>query len=503
MSETPEKIFHLDEINEELEPIESGICGVGGAAAFNSSSTGLLTNMSASTVNKTAITSDQIKSLTEYLKMNSTEFNNSYLSPTKSAQIIQDYLCKNETSNCQNECDLDLDGLLLNYDESNYFETQSNEDEEFENDDDDEEEEHEYEKISVGVCAMAKKVNSKPMEQILSRLKSYDHFEINIFDESLILNSPIQSWPKVDVLISFYSKGFPLKKVEEYATHFNPFLINDLEKQWDIMDRIKVYQILKEAGIEQPRYAIKREDDNIKIIEQEDQIEIDGQVFNKPFVEKPINADDHNIYIYFPSSAGGGSQRLFRKIGFRSSIYSQEIKIRRNGSYIYEEFMPTDGTDVKVYTVGPEYAHAEARKSPALDGVVERDENGKEVRYPVMLRAEEKIIAKKIVLAFKQSVCGFDLLRAHGKSYVCDVNGFSFVKNSTKYYDDCSSILAHMILREIAPQRHLPGRISYQAEDRPIVPTSFGTMMELRCVIAVMRHGDRTPKQKNENGGSK
>jgi hypothetical protein len=43
----------------------------------------------------------------------------------------------------------------------------------------------------------------------------------------------------------------------------------------------------------------------------------------------------------------------------------------------------------------------EARKSPALDGVVERDEHGKEVRYPVMLRTEEKIIAKKIVLAFK------------------------------------------------------------------------------------------------------
>lgn len=159
--------------------------------------------------------------------------------------------------------------------------------------------------------------------------------------------------------------------------------------------------------------------------------------------------------------------------------------------------MPTDGTDVKVYTVGPEYAHAEARKSPALDGVVERDENGKEVRYPVMLRAEEKLIAKKIVLAFKQSVCGFDLLRANGKSYVCDVNGFSFVKNSTKYYDDCSSILAHMILKEIAPQRHITYYpISYQADERPIVPTTYGTMMELRCVIGVMRHGDRTPKQK-------
>jgi inositol hexakisphosphate/diphosphoinositol-pentakisphosphate kinase len=187
---------------------------------------------------------------------------------------------------------------------------------------------------------MAKKVNSKPMEEILTRLKSYDHFEINVFSENLILYNLVEEWPKCDCLISFFSKGFPLKKVQEYASINNPFLINDLEKQWDIMDRTKVYQILKEAGIEQPRYAIKREDDNINIIEQEDQIEIDGQIFNKPFVEKPINADDHNIYIYFPSSAGGGSQRLFRKIGFRSSIYSQETKIRRNGSYIYEEFMP-------------------------------------------------------------------------------------------------------------------------------------------------------------------
>lgn len=47
----------------------------------------------------------------------------------------------------------------------------------------------------------------------------------------------------------------------------------------------------------------------------------------------------------------------------------------------------------------------------------------------------------QVCLAFKQTVCGFDLLRANGKSYVCDVNGFSFVKNSMKYYDDCSKIL--------------------------------------------------------------
>uniref|UniRef100_A0A673J6D5 Inositol hexakisphosphate and diphosphoinositol-pentakisphosphate kinase n=1 Tax=Sinocyclocheilus rhinocerous TaxID=307959 RepID=A0A673J6D5_9TELE len=232
------------------------------------------------------------------------------------------------------------------------------------------------------------------------------------------------------------------------------------------------------------------------LVECEDHVEVNGEVFHKPFVEKPVSAEDHNVYIYYPTSAGGGSQRLFRKIGSRSSVYSPESTVRKTGSYIYEEFMPTDGTDVKVYTVGPDYAHAEARKSPALDGKVERDSEGKEIRYPVMLTAMEKLVARKVCLAFKQTVCGFDLLRANGHSFVCDVNGFSFVKNSMKYYDDCAKVLGNMVMRELAPQFHIPWSIPMEAEDIPIVPTTSGTMMELRCVIAVIRHGDRTPKQK-------
>uniref|UniRef100_A0A8C7S3G7 Inositol hexakisphosphate and diphosphoinositol-pentakisphosphate kinase n=1 Tax=Oncorhynchus mykiss TaxID=8022 RepID=A0A8C7S3G7_ONCMY len=354
--------------------------------------------------------------------------------------------------------------------------------------------------IVVGICSMMKKSKSKPMTQIMERLCKFEYITVVIFPEEVILSQPVDKWPLCDCLVSFHSKGFPLDKAVEYAKLRNPLLINDLNMQYYIQDRREVYRILQEEGVDLPRYAVLTRDpdrpEECNLVEGEDHVEVNGEVFPKPFVEKPVSAEDHNVYVYYPTSAGGGSQRLFRKIGSRSSVYSPESCVRKTGSYIYEEFMPTDGTDVKVYTVGPDYAHAEARKSPALDGKVERDSEGKEIRYPVMLSAMEKLVARKVCLAFKQTVCGFDLLRANGHSFVCDVNGFSFVKNSMKYYDDCAKVLGNMVMRELAPQFHIPWSIPLEAEDIPIVPTTSGTMMELRCVIAIIRHGDRTPKQK-------
>lgn len=38
---------------------------------------------------------------------------------------------------------------------------------------------------------------------------------------------------------------------------------------------------------------------NKDLVEHDDHIEIGDIIFNKPFVEKPVSAEDHNIYIYY------------------------------------------------------------------------------------------------------------------------------------------------------------------------------------------------------------
>lgn len=50
-----------------------------------------------------------------------------------------------------------------------------------------------------------------------------------------------------------------------------------------------------------------------RVEEFEDYIMIEGARLEKPFVEKPFEADDHNVFIYYPQADGGGCKKLFRK----------------------------------------------------------------------------------------------------------------------------------------------------------------------------------------------
>ncbi|KAL8707685.1 MAG: hypothetical protein Q9220_007347 [cf. Caloplaca sp. 1 TL-2023] len=344
----------------------------------------------------------------------------------------------------------------------------------------------------LGVCALDVKARSKASRNILTRLQSEGDFEIVVFGDKVILDEDVENWPLCDFLISFFSDGFPLDKAIAYARLRKPFTINDLPMQKILWDRRICLRVLDCMGVPTPsRLEVNRDggptlespelaarvrqssgvslegptdgtgggmpqSKQVGLVDGGDTLIVDGKRLSKPFVEKPISGEDHNISIYFPKTheSGGGGRRLFRKIGNKSSDWDPNMTVPRalteeSSSYVYEQFLHVNNAeDIKAYTVGRDYCHAETRKSPVVDGVVQRNTHGKEIRYVAKLNAEEQMMAARITDGFGQRVCGFDLLRVGGKSFVIDVNGWSFVKDNKEYYDDCAKILKEMCLRE-------------------------------------------------------
>ena len=158
----------------------------------------------------------------------------------------------------------------------------------------------------------------------------------------------------------------PLEKAESYVALRRPYLLNDLRMQRTLMDRRRVYDLLEESGIDVPRHVFMSRDGYASTGTGDGNrhdrhggggSDADGVGSARPrassfaagFEPEVDEHDDHIEAIYYPSSAGGGCKKLFRKVGDRSSEFYPEInEIRRDGSYIYETFMETQGTDVKV-----------------------------------------------------------------------------------------------------------------------------------------------------------
>ncbi|KAF2473228.1 uncharacterized protein BDR25DRAFT_282566 [Lindgomyces ingoldianus] len=341
----------------------------------------------------------------------------------------------------------------------------------------------------IGVCALESKARSKPARNIFGKL--VEEFEVKIFGDKIILDEDVENWPVCDFLISFFSDGFPLDKAISYTRLRKPFCVNDLPMQQVLWDRRLCLRILDKLSVPTPRRVEVNRDGGpklqsaefakalfdrtgvslpgpsdgtgggfplpkkVELLDDGNTIRVDGVSLTKPFVEKPVSGEDHNISIYYHKKEGGGGRRLFRKVNNKSSEKDDKLDVPRSitdptSSFIYEQFLHVENSeDVKAYTVGPNFCHAETRKSPVVDGLVKRNPSGKEVRYVTKLSESEAAMASKISEGFGQRVCGFDLLRCGDRSYVIDVNGWSFVKDNGDYYDKAANILKEMFIKEI------------------------------------------------------
>ena len=103
--------------------------------------------------------------------------------------------------------------------------------------------------IRVAICCMEKKLSSRPMREILNFLSRNKDIEILRFKDEILFNKPIDQWIRCDVLIAFYSTGFPLQKAIKYVELYKPVMVNDLRVQHELWDRVKVLEKLRRISV--------------------------------------------------------------------------------------------------------------------------------------------------------------------------------------------------------------------------------------------------------------
>lgn len=123
-----------------------------------------------------------------------------------------------------------------------------------------------------------------------------------IFGEEVIKTVDPSEWPVVDCLLAWYSTGFPLEAVERYVQLRKPFQINTVSSQRVLLNRRRVYERCQEFDIPTARHVFILRGDDIEIEkgenepsfeEFEDEIVVGGVRLHKPFVEKPLDAEEH------------------------------------------------------------------------------------------------------------------------------------------------------------------------------------------------------------------
>eukprot|EP01080_Neovahlkampfia_damariscottae_P011686 gene11686-4921_t len=307
-------------------------------------------------------------------------------------------------------------------------------------------------KKRLAICSFDKKLKAKPMQEIIKRLEK----EITVYQigSEEIENIPVEQWPTSDYFLCVGQKpNFPLEKAKKYIEITNSISLLDLDYQLSLRSRLEINKILQINKIPTAKSILvyREKDKKSNFSQTNDYIMVDDVKFYKPFVEKPKDAWNHDVYIYSESKDSKyNCIQLFRKVGNKSSRFVENVdSVRSEGSYIYEEYLDVESNlDIKVYVVD-DYVYAESRKSPCVDGIVERREDGKEKRYLTFENSDEEIeLSKRTAKCFGHFICGLDILRTKEGSFICDVNGMSFVKSNTDYYDHCAEKLLQKICQK-------------------------------------------------------
>lgn len=304
--------------------------------------------------------------------------------------------------------------------------------------------------FTLGIAALGRKVRHPLMRAFLAALSNvlpagrWVYLPVEAVEEAggACPPPPVAEWPDVDILLAFHSPGFPLAAVTEYAAARQVPLVNSLADQFTLRDRSQVWAALVDAGVQTPDLVVRREAPTSAadaasgyghavppmerypaaagrgVVTQDGEwLLVDGvRTLSKPFVEKPLDSDDHRCIVYH--AGDGGASVIERK---RVTHMPDQRAIRPTGSYVYERYhRAVAGADVKVYAAGDDVFFAETRtRTPA----------GAVVRAATPLSPWETNVARRVAAAFGQFLTGFDIIRTtDGKVLVIDVNGWSVAK---------------------------------------------------------------------------
>ena len=390
--------------------------------------------------------------------------------------------------------------------------------------------------LVLGILGVDASINFDPVKEVINALVPYNITGVKLIWE-LLCNEQVSNWPRCDVLLLLSHADIVLDKVKSYIDLVKCTELNAVHGLELLRDRASMYRQCEKFGIPIPDWVECNRDGppstHATFIEELDRVIINGKAIEKPFVEKPRLSDDHSVYIYFPQSAGGGRVRLYR----RERHFENTSAVRKEGSFVYQRFVASEGFETKLYAIGTEYVHAEAVPSRVSDRNFQANLPEKNVPVPIHLRPAEKIIPVKVGLAFGLTVFKLHVLRTQlpslsnesllGKTnhptrtsvlFDISIGRACLVRKEKDYYHDFASALAteigkrhvkvtrrvaatvdfresklsqdvasireEMRKRNVAPATAEPARTTAQSEDH------------LRCVIALVRHGDRTCKQK-------